>query len=50
MHLFLHCIPENIKNRIFDAFVRREESRKDDGGIGFRLAILKMIIERHGGK
>ncbi|WP_454052742.1 sensor histidine kinase [Clostridium sp. Marseille-Q7071] len=43
-------IPENIKNRIFDAFVRGEESRKDDGGTGLGLAISKMIIERHGGQ
>ncbi|KNF08118.1 sensor protein GtcS [Gottschalkia purinilytica] len=43
-------IPEHIKNRVFDAFVRGEESRKSDGGTGLGLAIAKKIVERHKGE
>ncbi len=41
-------ICENIKEKIFDAFVRGDESRKSDGGTGLGLAIVKKVFERHG--
>ncbi|MBU3135447.1 HAMP domain-containing histidine kinase [Clostridium gasigenes] len=41
-------ISEDIKEKIFDAFVRGDASRKSDGGMGLGLAIAKKIFERHG--
>lgn len=43
-------IPEPLREKIFCAFVRGDESRKSDGGTGLGLAIAKKIIERHGGE
>ncbi|MGE7953488.1 sensor histidine kinase [Lysinibacillus xylanilyticus] len=42
-------IPLAIKENIFEAFVRRDRSRKSDGGTGLGLAIAKQVIEKHGG-
>ncbi|WP_323657682.1 ATP-binding protein [Lysinibacillus xylanilyticus] len=42
-------IPLAIKENIFDAFVRGDQSRKSDGGTGLGLAIAKQVIEKHGG-
>ncbi|WP_057763046.1 sensor histidine kinase [Cytobacillus praedii] len=42
-------IPPAIKDNIFDAFVRGDQSRKSDGGTGLGLAIAKQVIEKHGG-
>ncbi|KOP82464.1 HAMP domain-containing histidine kinase [Cytobacillus solani] len=42
-------IPLAIKDNIFDAFVRGDQSRKSDGGTGLGLAIAKQVIEKHGG-
>lgn len=42
-------IPQAIKENIFDAFVRGDQSRKSDGGTGLGLAIAKQVIEKHGG-
>lgn len=41
-------IPENIRDTIFDPFVRGDASRSSSG-TGLGLAIAKKIIERHGG-
>lgn len=43
-------IPEDIRNIIFEPFVRGDSSRKSDGGSGLGLSIAKKIIENHGGE
>lgn len=42
-------IPDNIKDNLFEAFVRGDKSRSSDGGSGLGLAIASKIIENHGG-
>lgn len=43
-------ISEKLKENIFDAFVRGDESRRSDGGSGLGLAIAKKIVNNHGGE
>ena len=43
-------IPSIVRNNIFDAFVRGDESRSSDGGSGLGLAIAKKIVKNHGGQ
>jgi len=43
-------IPENLQEKIFDAFTRGDESRKSDGGSGLGLAIAQKIVKSHGGE
>ncbi|MGE7930481.1 sensor histidine kinase [Lysinibacillus xylanilyticus] len=43
-------IPLAIKENIFEAFVRGDQSRKSDGGTGLGLAIAKQVTEKHGGE
>lgn len=42
-------ISEDVIEKIFDEFVRADESRKTDGGSGLGLAITKKIIKLHDG-
>ncbi|WP_149828757.1 sensor histidine kinase [Streptomyces tailanensis] len=43
-------VPESDRTRIFERFVRLDESRaRDDGGAGLGLAIARDIAVRHGG-
>lgn len=43
-------IPEVERGRIFDPFVRLDQSRsRDSGGYGLGLAIVRQILEWHGG-
>lgn len=42
-------IPEDMKQSIFDAFVRVDDSRENNGGSGLGLTIAKHIVEKHGG-
>lgn len=42
-------IPDAIKEKVFDAFVRGDQARKSDGGTGLGLAIAKQVAEKHGG-
>lgn len=43
-------IRENVRNNIFDEFVRGDESRGSDGGSGLGLAIAQKIIHLHHGE
>ncbi|WP_369900163.1 ATP-binding protein [Bacillus manliponensis] len=42
-------IPEGMRQKVFDPFVRGDCSRKNDGGSGLGLTIAKHIVEKHGG-
>ncbi|MYX33089.1 MULTISPECIES: HAMP domain-containing sensor histidine kinase [unclassified Streptomyces] len=43
-------IPEADRERVFDRFIRLDESRtRDAGGAGLGLAIVRDIVHRHGG-
>lgn len=43
-------VPVADRDRIFDRFVRLDESREHDGaGIGLGLAMVQAIVSRHGG-
>ncbi|RCX16687.1 signal transduction histidine kinase [Fontibacillus phaseoli] len=43
-------IPDELKEVIFDPFVRGDASRRSDGGTGLGLAIAKTTVELHGGR
>lgn len=42
-------IPEDIKENIFEPFVRADSSRASEGGTGLGLSIAKRIVTKHGG-
>lgn len=42
-------IPMEVRDTIFDPFVRPDESRSTEAGSGLGLAITKKIVEKHGG-
>ena len=44
-------IPEALRERVFDPFFRVEASRsRDTGGSGLGLAVVRAIVQRHGGE
>ena len=42
-------IKDEIKESVFDEFVRGDESRKSDGGTGLGLSIADKVIKKHNG-
>ncbi len=42
-------IPKDVKEHLFDPFVRGDKVRKSDGGSGLGLTISQNIIKKHGG-
>lgn len=45
-----HVIADEMKERIFDAFVQADQARAAGGSAGLGLSIAKELIEKHGGK
>lgn len=43
-------IPTELRDRVFDAFVRGDAARKSDGGTGLGLTIARHIVEKHDGR
>jgi len=43
-------IPDHLRERVFEAFVRGDEARRSDGGTGLGLSIASRIAVKHGGK
>lgn len=42
------CIPENIKENLFEPFSKGDKSRSDGKGSGLGLSIAKKVIDMHG--
>ncbi|MBA3394343.1 MAG: response regulator [Deltaproteobacteria bacterium] len=42
-------IPAELLPRVFDSFVRERASKDGAGGLGLRLALVKRMVELHGG-
>ncbi|WP_338140217.1 ATP-binding protein [Paenibacillus thiaminolyticus] len=43
-------IAQELRDKIFDAFVRGAQARRSDGGSGLGLTIAKHIVEKHRGR
>lgn len=42
-------VPEHLRERIFEPFYRLAGATERDGGVGLGLALVKSIVQRHGG-
>ena len=42
-------VPEAQRERIFEPFYRMPGASENAGGVGLGLALVKSIVERHGG-
>ena len=43
-------VPEALRERIFEPFYRLPGASEREGGVGLGLALVKSIVERHGGQ
>jgi len=43
-------VPAALRDRIFEAFYRLPGASEREGGVGLGLALVKTIVERHGGQ
>jgi signal transduction histidine kinase len=43
-------VPAALRERIFEPFYRLPGASEREGGVGLGLALVKSIVERHGGR
>lgn len=43
-------VPEQLRDHLFDDFVRGDQARRTDGGTGLGLSIARAILRKHGGE
>jgi signal transduction histidine kinase len=43
-------VPAHLRDRIFEAFYRLPGASENEGGVGLGLALVRTIVQRHGGQ